>query len=41
MAYVLNDNSVMRKMLLDRDWVQVPAPEFGREIIAFEKEMVN
>ena len=40
-AYVLNDNSVMRKMLLDRDWVQVPAPEFGREIIAFEKEMVN
>lgn len=40
-AYVLNDNSVMRKMLLDRDWVQVPAPEFGREVNAFEKEIVN
>lgn len=40
-AYVLNDNSVMRKMLLGRDWVQVPAPEFGRGINAFEKEMVN
>jgi len=28
-------------MLLDRDWVQVPAPEFGREVNAFEKEIVN
>ncbi len=40
-AYVLNDNAVMRKMLLNHDWVQVPAPEFGPAINAFEKEMTN
>ncbi len=40
-AYVLNDNPVMRKMLLGQDWVQVPAPEFGPAINAFEKVMTS
>jgi RimJ/RimL family protein N-acetyltransferase len=38
-AYVLNDNAIMRKMLLNQNWNQVPAPEFGPGIIAFEKVM--
>ena len=40
-AYVLNDNLVMRKMLLNHGWVQVPAPEFGLAVNAFEKVMSN
>ena len=40
-AYVLNDNAIMRKMLLSQDWVQVPAPDFGPAINAFEKVMTN
>jgi RimJ/RimL family protein N-acetyltransferase len=40
-AYVLNDNAIMRKMLLTHDWVQVPAPEFGPAINAFEKIMAG
>jgi len=40
-AYVLNDNPVMRKLLLNHDWVQVPAPEFGLAVNAFEKVMIN
>lgn len=40
-AYVLNDNLVMRKMLLNHGWVQVPAPEFGLAVNAFEKVMIN
>ena len=38
-AYVLSDNSVMRKMLIGHGWLQVPAPDFGPAIIAFEKTM--
>ncbi|MFY9209033.1 MAG: hypothetical protein WAO33_08020 [Candidatus Nanopelagicales bacterium] len=37
--YVLSDNSVMRKMLIGHEWVQVPAPDFGTAINAFEKTM--
>jgi GNAT superfamily N-acetyltransferase len=40
-AYVLNDNPVMRKMLLSQDWIQVPAPEFGPAVNAFEKVMTD
>jgi RimJ/RimL family protein N-acetyltransferase len=40
-AYVLTDNAVMRKMLLNHNWIQVPAPEFGLAVNAFEKVMTN
>lgn len=40
-AYVLNNNSVMRDMLLNHNWVQVQAPEFGPTVNAFEKVMAN
>lgn len=40
-AYVLNDNAIMRQMLLGQDWIQVPAPEFGPAINAFEKVMTD
>jgi GNAT superfamily N-acetyltransferase len=40
-AYVLNDNAVMRNMLLSQDWVQVLAPEFGPAVNAFEKVMTD
>lgn len=40
-AYVLNDNVVMCKMLFKQEWVQVSAPEFGLAVNAFEKVMTN